>query len=56
VGNIVTARFPEHRPGAHEQEGYRPAVVVGLPSLAGRPRFDFVIVAPFTTDHGGEQR
>lgn len=52
IGTIVTALFPEHRPGAHEQEGYRPAVVVGLPILAGQPRFDSAIVAPFTSDHG----
>ena len=40
IGSIVAALFPGHRPGAHEQEGYGPAVVVGLPDLAGRPRFD----------------
>ncbi len=31
---------------------YRPAVVVGLPELAGAPRFGVVIVAPMTTDRG----
>ena len=51
TGSVVTALFPEHRPSAHEQEGYRPAVVVGLPALAGTPHFESVIVAPFTTDH-----
>lgn len=54
IGSVVTALFPEHHPGAHEQEGYRPAVVVGLPLLAGRPRFESVIVVPFTTDHSQE--
>lgn len=52
IGSIVAALFPEHRPGAHEQEGYRPAVVVGWPALAGQPRFATLLVAPLTTDRG----
>lgn len=38
IGDVVSALFPLHRPGGREQEGYRPAVVVGLPELAGMPR------------------
>ncbi len=52
IGSIVTAVFPVHHPSAHEQEGYRPAVVVGLPELAGTPRFGLLIVVPMTTDRG----
>lgn len=49
----MTARFPVHNPHGHEQEGYRPAVVVGLPERLGPPRFKMVLVAPLTTDRGG---
>ncbi len=54
IGDVVSALFPLHRPGGREQEGYRPAVVVGLPELAGMPRFGVLIVAPMTTDRGQE--
>lgn len=54
TGAVITALFPLHHPGGHEQEGYRPAVVVGLPELAGTPRFEVLIVAPMTTDNGQE--
>lgn len=54
IGDVVSALFPLHRPGGREQEGYRPAVVVGLPELAGTPRFGVLIVAPMTTDRGQE--
>lgn len=50
LGDVVTARFPAQDPQGHEQEGYRPAVVVGLPTTLGRPRFDLVLVVPLTTD------
>ncbi len=32
IGDIVSALFPFHDPAGHEQEGHRPAVVVGCPS------------------------
>lgn len=54
IGSVITALFPVHRPGAHEQEGYRPAVVVGMPGLLGETRFPVLIVAPMTTDRGQE--
>lgn len=54
VGDVVTAHFPTHDPAGHEQEGYRPAVVVGLPARLGRPRFPLVILVPLTTDRGGQ--
>ena len=46
----MTARFPAQDPQGREQEGYRPAVIVGLPELLGRPRFNMVLVVPLTTD------
>ncbi|MUG98660.1 type II toxin-antitoxin system PemK/MazF family toxin [Scytonema sp. UIC 10036] len=51
-GDIVTARFPEHNPQGREQQGYRPAIVVGFPNRIGIPRFSLVIVVPMTTDKG----
>lgn len=51
---MVTALFPAHRPGGHEQEGYRPTVVVGLPERLGVPRFGALLLAPMTTDRGQE--
>ena len=54
IGDVVFALFPAHRPGGHEQEGMRPAVVVGLPERLGDPRFGVLIVAPMTTDRGQE--
>lgn len=51
LGDIITALFPAHNPQGREQEGYRPAVVVGLPERVGIPRYDMVIVVPLTTDH-----
>jgi mRNA interferase MazF len=51
-GDVLTIRFPQKNPQGHEQEGYRPAIVVGLPSQAGTPRFDLVMVVPLTTDRG----
>ena len=31
-GDILMVRLPSHIPKAHEQEGERPVVVVGLPT------------------------
>ncbi len=50
IGDVVSALFPVHRPGGHEQEGYRPAVVVGLPERVGTPRYGVLILSPMTTD------
>ena len=51
-GDVVWANFPEHNPNAHEQQGTRPAVVVGLPSLLGRLRWEMVVVLPITSRSG----
>jgi mRNA interferase MazF len=50
IGDIITARFPVHTPAGHEQEGLRPALVVGIPDNVAKPRFAMVWVAPITTD------
>jgi mRNA interferase MazF len=52
IGDIITARFPIHTPSGHEQEGLRPALVVGLPDKVASPRFSMILLAPITTDRG----
>lgn len=49
LGTVFVADFPEHDPSGHEQEGPRPALLVGLPTHAGRPRFPVLMLAPVTT-------
>jgi len=51
-GDILLIALPTHAPRGHEQEGVRPAVVVGLPEQAGAPRFPAVLVIPLTTQEG----
>lgn len=52
TGDVISALFPMHVPGGREQQGYRPAVVVGIPERLGVPRFEVLIVVPMTTDRG----
>ncbi|MDL2342702.1 type II toxin-antitoxin system PemK/MazF family toxin [Deinococcus sp. MIMF12] len=51
-GAVFVADFPEHDPSGHEQQGPRPAILVGLPTNAGRPRFPVLMLAPVTTFRG----
>lgn len=52
AGDVISALFPAHVPGGREQQGYRPAVVVGIPERLGVPRFEVLVVVPMTTDRG----
>lgn len=52
AGDVISALFPEHVPGGREQQGFRPAVVVGVPECVGVPRFEVLVVVPLTTDRG----
>jgi mRNA interferase MazF len=54
IGDVVTATFPSQNPSGREQEGFRPAIVVGIPSRLGKLRFPLVLVVPMTTDRGQE--
>lgn len=54
AGDVISALFPEHLPGGREQQGLRPAVVVGIPERLGEPRFEVLVVVPMTTDRGQE--
>ena len=50
VGDVVIARFPTQNPQGREQEGIRPALIIGVPQKLGIPRFPLIIVAPMTSD------
>lgn len=50
--DVVSAVFPDHSPGGHEQQGRRPAVVVGTPDASGPVRFSMIVLVPLTRDLG----
>ncbi len=56
VGDVVSADFPEHNPQGHEQEGPRPAVVVGVSDAVGTSRFPTLLLAPLTSDRREARR
>jgi mRNA interferase MazF len=45
-GDVLVVALPSHEPKGHEQEGYRPAIVVGVPK--GEVRYPVVIAIPLT--------
>ena len=49
-GDLLLVALPSHKPKGHEQEGYRPVIVVGVP--IGVVRYPVVIVVPLTTHSG----
>lgn len=49
-GDIILVALPSNQPRGREQEGTRPAVVVGIPE--GEMRFPMLVVAPLTTQKG----
>jgi mRNA interferase MazF len=50
IGDLLIARFPSQNPQGRDQEGIRPALIVGFPHRIGIPRFLLTLVAPLTTD------
>ena len=52
LGDLIAASIPKRVPQGHEQEGPRPAIVVGLPDRLGPGRFPVVVVVPFTSYRG----
>jgi mRNA interferase MazF len=42
--------LPSHQPQGREQEGKRPAIVVGIPQ--GKVRYPVILIAPLTTQMG----
>lgn len=51
-GDLLLVSLPQHIPPGHEQEGLRPAIVVGLPEKLGVPRYPTLLVVPLTTQRG----
>jgi mRNA interferase MazF len=49
-GDVLLVALPSHEPRGHEQEGVRPAIVIGIPW--GPVRYPVVIVVPLTTQSG----
>ena len=49
-GDVVFVYLPSHSPKGHEQEGRRPAVIVGVP--LGNVRYPVAVVVPLTTQLG----
>ena len=52
LGDVVTVALPQRDPQGREQEGFRPAVVVGLPDVLGPGRFPFIVLVPLTSYKG----
>ncbi|WP_341734740.1 type II toxin-antitoxin system PemK/MazF family toxin [Microcoleus sp. EPA2] len=50
--DIILVDFAPQIPPFHEQQGKRPALVVGIPSQTGAIRFPLVIVVPITRQSG----
>ena len=46
--DVLLIALPQNLPPGHEQQGPRPAIVVGLPHQLGKPRYPMLLV-----DHAG---
>lgn len=49
-GDVVIVSFPQQIPAMHEQQGTRPAIIVGVP--VGEIRYPLVVIVPLTTQTG----
>src|SRR5690606_28885235 len=52
AGMLLWVALGRRVPPLHEQHGERPALLVGVPSLVGVPRFPMLLVAPVTSFSG----
>jgi mRNA interferase MazF len=50
VGAVILVALPSNQPRGREQEGRRPAIIVGLP--IGKTRYPMAVVLPITTATG----
>ena len=50
-GDVVLVDLPFHNPKGHEQQGRRPAIIIGVPLK--NVRYPVVVVVPLTTQFGG---
>lgn len=48
-GVLLWVALGRRLPPGHEQEGERPALLVGVPARLGKPRFSMLLVAPVTS-------
>lgn len=48
-GLLLWVALGRRLPPGHEQEGERPALLVGVPARLGKPRFTMLLVAPVTS-------
>lgn len=48
-GMVLWVALGSRLPPGHEQNGERPALVVGVPAKLGVPRFPMLLVAPITS-------
>lgn len=49
-GDIILVTFLTQVPPGREQQGYRPAIVVGIPQRLGIPRYPLLLVVPLTSN------
>ncbi|MBC7473536.1 MAG: type II toxin-antitoxin system PemK/MazF family toxin [Candidatus Sericytochromatia bacterium] len=52
IGDVIEITYPRKVPKGHEQEGRRPAVVIGIPEKVDVTRYPIVITIPLTTNLG----
>lgn len=50
AGDVVLVTLPSNKPKGHEQEGFRPAIIIAVPT--GHLRYPVVIVVPVTSQTG----
>lgn len=51
-GMVLWVELGKRLPPGHQQEGRRPALLVGVPLRLGQPRFPVLLVVPVTTYRG----
>jgi mRNA interferase MazF len=49
-GDVILVTFPAQVSPGREQQGYRPAIVVGIPQRLGTPRYPLLLVVPLTSN------
>jgi len=52
IGDVLLVKLPEQNPQGREQEGLRPVVVMGVPTLTGAVREPLLVCVPLTSTPG----
>ncbi len=50
IGDVIKVKYPRRVPKGHEQEGERPALIIGIPDLLDTPRYPVLVTIPLTTN------